>query len=133
MQVTVTIPDALYRRAQQLARSRQRDVAEVITAVLDEGLPAAEGDSADWIEPDEAVDREMAAYIALHPTLKAQYLGQHVAILGGQLVDHDHDLEALSRRIYAQYAGQFVWITAVRDTPIDTIRNPSIHLLAETG
>lgn len=123
MQVTLTIPEALYRRAQQLARSRQRDVAEVITAVLDEGLPAAaEGDSVDWAEPDEAVDREMAAYIALHPMLKEKYLGQHVAVLGGQLVDHDDDLEALSRRVYAQYGDQFVWITAVREMPIDTFR-----------
>jgi hypothetical protein len=134
MQVTLTIPDALYRRAQQLALSRQSDVVEVITAVLDESLPAvAETDTIDWSEPDEAVDREMAAYIALHPMLKERYLGQHVAILGGQLVDHDHDLEALSRRIYAQYAGQFVWITAVREMPIDTFRNPSIHLVTETG
>lgn len=134
MQVTLTIPEALYRRAQQLALSRQRDVAEVITAVLDEGLPAADEDErVDRAEPDEAVDREMAAYIALHPMLKEKYLGQHVAILGGQLVDHDDDLEALSRRIYAQYGDQFVWITAVREMPIDTFRNPSIHLLAETG
>jgi hypothetical protein len=122
MQVTLTIPDTLYQRAQQLALIYQRDVAEVITAVLDEGLPAAEGDSVDWVEPDEAVDREMAAYIALHPTLQEQYLGQHVAILGGQLIDHDDDLEVLSRRIYARYPGQFVWMTAVQETPIDTFR-----------
>lgn len=118
MQVTLTIPDNLYQRAQRLAHMRQRDVSEVIADVLDEGLPAADDSLAvDWTEPDEAVDREMAAYIAMHPMLKQNYLGKHVAIFAGQLVDHDSDLEALSRRIHARYAGQFVWITLVRETP----------------
>lgn len=133
MQVTLTIPDSLYQRAQRLAQMRQRDVSDVIADVLDEALPAAdESNAIDWTEPDEAVDREMAAYIAMHPILKEKYLGEHVAILGGQLIDHDSNLEALSRRVYAKHAGQFIWITTVQETPIDTFRNPSIRLLAET-
>jgi hypothetical protein len=36
---------------------------------------------------DGTVEREKAAYIALHPMLLEKYPGEHVAIYGGQLID----------------------------------------------
>ena len=40
---------------------------------------------------DEALARERSAFIAFHPTLLTQYLGEYVTIHNGALVDHDKD------------------------------------------
>lgn len=70
----------------------------------------------------------MDAYVALHPSLKANYFGEHVAILEGQLVDHDPDPAALYQRIAAQYPDRFVWLTVVEEEPLTTLafRSPRI-------
>ena len=83
----------------------------------------------DWTEPDPAADREMEAYIALHPLLKEQYFGKHVAIYQGKLIDYDDDPGALFERIDAQYPDEFVWLTQVRPEPIQTIviRSPRLE------
>ncbi len=96
-------------------------VDTVIAALLDEALPPAE-EAAIFSEADEAaITREMEAYVALHPLLKADYLGQYVAILDGQLVDHDGDPSALYQRIVARYGDRFVWLTAVEEEPLTTL------------
>jgi hypothetical protein len=68
---------------------------------------------------DEAVERERAAFIALHPMLLATYPGEEVAIYGGQVVDHDKDGVALSSRIYQRFPHEFVWIAPVTDQPLE--------------
>ena len=115
-QITITIPQQLYRRARELALSRNQPVDDVLAHVLDEALPPDVAPEFD----DTAVEREMQAYIALHPMLKQQYLGQHVAIYGGQLVDVDTDYGALYTRIDAQYPDEFVWLTTVAEEPMPT-------------
>lgn len=124
--VTVTIPEALLRRAKKLARVRRRPVDVVIAELLDRVLPDEASSVAN--AEDEAVMREMEAYIALHPALKANYMGQHVAILDGQLIDHDSDPAALYERIAARYPDRFVWLTAVEEEPLATVkfRSPRI-------
>ena len=126
--VTVSIPEALVHRARKLARVRRRPVDTVIAELLDEALPPAE-EAAIPSEADEAaITREMEAYVALHPSLKANYLGQYVAILDGQLVDHDGDPSALYQRIVARYGDRFVWLTAVEEEALTTLvfRSPRI-------
>ncbi|HRQ40187.1 MAG TPA: DUF5678 domain-containing protein [Chloroflexota bacterium] len=116
-QVTISIPQTLYRRARELARSRHQSVDDVLADVLDEVLPPDD-------EPDvdaSAVARERQAYIALHPMLKQKYLGQHVATYGGQLIDVDADYGALYSRIDAQYPDEFVWLATVAEEPIPTL------------
>ena len=49
----------------------------------------------------------------MHRRLWSQYPGHHVAIYKGQLVDHDEDGIALSRRIYAGYPEEFVLVKKV--------------------
>lgn len=124
--VTVTIPEALLRRAKKLARVRRRPVDVVIAELLDRALPDEASSVAN--AEDEAVMREMEAYIALHPALKANYMGQHVAILDGQLIDHDSDPAALYGRIAARYPDRFVWLAAVEEEPLATVkfRSPRI-------
>jgi hypothetical protein len=67
------------------------------------------------------MQREMAAYIALHPELKENFLGKSVAIYQGQLVDVDDDYGELYKRIRSKYPDVFVWLTTVREEPIRTI------------
>ena len=127
---TVKIPQPLYEKAEKLARERQQKVNELISGVLDETLSFLDGDETfiDLSEPDEAVDREMEAYIAMHPTLWEKYPGQHVAVYAGEMVDRDTNLNALYDRIEERYPDEFVWITTVEAYPIATVDIPSSRL-----
>jgi hypothetical protein len=125
-QILLTIPDNMFRRAEQLAQRQARPVEDVLTdsIILEDHLPFI-----DWSEPDSDLDAEMEAYIAMHPLLKQKMMGQHVAVFDGELVDHDVDFAALVERIRQDYGDQAVWLTTVREEPIDTIvmRSPRLH------
>ncbi len=77
---------------------------------------------------DEAIERERAAFIALHPMLLANYAGEEVAIYQGQIVDHDKDGVALSTRIYQRFPHEFVWIAPVTEQPLE-VRTVYSHRL----
>ncbi|HFE66958.1 MAG TPA: hypothetical protein ENJ93_06820 [Chloroflexi bacterium] len=126
-QINISIPQTLYRRVRELARARKRPVDDVLVEVLDQALPP--GDEPEITDEDVAVEREMQAYIALHPMLKEKYLGQHVAIFGGQLIDVDADYGALYERIDVQYPDQFVWLATVEEDPMPTLvfRSPRLE------
>lgn len=126
--VTVSIPEALVHRASKLAKARRRPVDAVIAELLDVALPPAEESIIPNEAEEAAVTREMEAYVVLHPSLQANYFGEHVAILEGQLVDHDPDPAALYQRIAAQYPDRFVWLTVVEEEPLTTLafRSPRI-------
>ncbi len=104
-QVTISIPQTLYRRARELARSRNQSV----DAVLEAGVALVEASSLTVSAAEEqAMIREEVAYEAMHPELMAQYAGQYVAVYHGQLIDHDQDVTALLRRLEAQYPDEVV-------------------------
>lgn len=124
MQVTITLTAQQLERARRLAEKRRQAVTEVLTTVLDEGLTQAELSSQ---SPDPAMAREKAAYLQLYPLLREQYGGQHVAIYNGELIDHDKDGIALSKRIYARYPHEFVWIAPVRESPLPEFRSRSFR------
>jgi hypothetical protein len=121
MEMKIPISDNLYRRAKRLADIRHQEVSDVIIDVLEDALPAV--DVIEELEPEteRAMQREMAAYIALHPELKENFLGKSVAIYQGQLVDVDDDYGELYKRIRSKYPDVFVWLTTVREEPIRTI------------
>ena len=123
MTATIHVPDPLYERVQRIAHQQQKNVNQVITELLAEALAHAESDSAfinrSALDPD--VEREMQAYLALHPILVKHYLGKHVAIYQGQLVDYDDSFSDLVARVEKQYPDQFVWLTQVEPEPIRTI------------
>lgn len=123
-QVMIPIPQTLYEQAIRLARSRNQDVTAMVVEALAEMLPGSEPDTEilDLSEPDEAAEREMQAYLAMHPTLKKTHLGQHVAIYQGELVDFDQDYDALYARIDEQFPNEFVWLTTVEEQPIRTLK-----------
>jgi predicted transcriptional regulator len=120
-EITLTIPDDVYRRAEHIAQLKRQDVAALLAEALAESAVLAEtavangeGDADEW---DAAVAREKAAYLAMHPLLWEKYPGQHVAIHNSQLIDRDKDGAALSRRIYDKYPDQFVLIRQVEVEP----------------
>jgi len=125
IQVTVNIPEEVYRRAKRIARSSNREVGDILAEaiVLDEASP----------EASAVVDREGAAFHQLHPTLLRDYAGQYVAIHGGAVVDHDNDQVALFLRAKERFPTDFVWIAPVNESPEETYRIHSPRLLRDDG
>lgn len=70
---------------------------------------------------NEAMEREMVAYQAMHSQLLSQFENQFVAVLDGRIVDHDTNQLALVKRRLQNYPNQTVLITQVRPEPIRTI------------
>ena len=131
MTITLKLNDAKYRRARKLAETQQQAVADVLADWITATLPAEEiqpglatGDSG----TDAVIEREMQAYIALHPQLKKEYLGRFVAIHGGKLIDHDDGYDVLFDRVDLLCPDQFVWLTQVATEPLDTLvfRSPRL-------
>ena len=76
----------------------------------------------------EKISRECRHYERMHSILKEEYLGQHVAIHEGQLVDHDVDPMVLSQRIRERYGRVPVLVTRVSEEPFPefSIRRPRL-------
>ena len=76
--------------------------------------------------------QEIAAYEAMHPTLKQEYLGQWVAVHDQELVDHDRDDVRLRQRVRARYGNSTVLIRQVGEQPVEEvwIRTPSTGKIA---
>lgn len=124
-QITLAIPDAAYRKATQIATISQQSVEDVLVEFTRAGAQLA---LASIDEPDPVVEREKAAYLALHPQLLRDYPNQFVAIQDGQLVDYDLDRANLMQRVGEQYPTQFVWVSQILSQAIRTIRMPSYRL-----
>src|SRR5688572_12566384 len=101
-QIVLELPDHLYERARELAAQQKQDVAGVLTNLLQEALANGEQRPSPT-QPNAAMQREINAYLELHPSLVANYLGQYVAIFQGKLIDHDPDFGVLMRRVESNY------------------------------
>lgn len=78
----------------------------------------------------EQMRLEEHAYEQMHTSLLQTHLGQHVAIVQGELVDHDHDPVALLHRIQSKYANQVVLQRKVTEAsePVILIRSPRFEV-----
>ncbi len=129
--ITLRLPDQLYEQAKRLAEHRRQALEKLLVDELAEIIaaqttivqpPVSESLSPEsTVEMDEAVERERNAYLALHPFLKKNFLGKHVAIYQGQLIDSDQDYDALYARINAKHPNVFVWLDTVSEEPIEII------------
>ena len=120
VQVNVTLSESIYRLLRQFALQRRQDIAEAIAQYLEQNPPALSEDteaSALDDQWEDSIDIERQAYLEMHPTLKSKYLGHHVAIYQGELIDHDVDGVALSCRIDKGYPDQFVLMCQVETEP----------------
>jgi hypothetical protein len=121
LQVTVPLSEKTYKRVKQWAESRQQNIGEAIADYLTNTLPDSDLYVIPPAEADENVEREKQAYIRLHPDLRQTHLGRYVAIYNGRLIDEDEDYGAMLERIDAHYPDKFVWLTQVKDEPIETL------------
>lgn len=122
--VTISIPEPLYRRAQELAKANHQPVDEVIAAALEVALPAFD------VNPErDLMEQEQAAYARLRDSLLATHEGQYVAIHGGELVDSDPDQTALLRRIDARFPNEVVHLRRVTREPDRELRIYSPRLV----
>lgn len=130
--INVPLSDKSYQHLKQWAEAHHQEVGEAIAHYLAEWPPLPINDS-EWVVRPAAnapeVAREELAYIKLYPQLQEEFAGQYVAIYQGELIDHDTDYGALLERIDARYPDEFVWLTPVIDTPIQTIhlRSPRLE------
>ena len=111
-QITLTLPDEVYEQIQRTAAADQRPIAEVLTDTIVQATPIF---SVDARRP--AMLREKAAFLEMHSQLLGQYEGQYVAIYQGQVIDHDHDVEALVRRVEDNLHDEVVLIKQVTEEP----------------
>ena len=123
-QVLLTVPDDVYNQAEKIAAKMQRDVSDLfLDAIVRSYAPFP-------VDPRrEAMNREIAAYKALHPELIKNYLDKYVAITGGKLVDSDNDPVALLQRIRQNFPNQVALRRKVEmgDTPEIRVNHPRIY------
>ena len=97
-QVTLTLPDYIYRQVEAAARRSQRPVADVLVDVVAEAFPPV------YVHPQRAqMLEEQQAYERQREAILAQYEGEYVAVHGGKVVDHDVAEMELVKRIQKNY------------------------------
>lgn len=117
-QITISIPQNLYRRARELANKRNQPVNDVLEAAI----TLAEAEMTPTDSQEKVMSQEEEAYQSMLTELVSQYDGAYVAIYQGQLVDHDADELALLRRLDAQYPDEIVLMKQVRSEPLPELR-----------
>jgi len=76
----------------------------------------------------QKIHAEFEKYRALYSELKAKYLGQHIALHDGQVVDHDADPTALVQRVRQRFGRLPILFTQVEEAPIQEYTLHSTHL-----
>lgn len=123
-EILLTVPDDIYDQVAQAADKLERNVADLLLETITCTFAPPP------IDPKRAqMNRNVAAYQALHAQLVKNYLGRYVAIYQGQLVDHDTDPIILLQRVRAKYPDQVVLrrkVEPVAEREI-TVRHPRIE------
>lgn len=117
-QITLTIPDLLYDKAERIAQEKDLDVTDVLVEFTARGENAFD-EMMDDEDDSTVLAQEEAAFMRMHPELWEKYPGEYVAIHGDELVDHDVNLNALSERIDERFGNIPIWVSPVRKSPIE--------------
>ena len=105
---SVLIPDQVLAELMPMLEQDGREISDLVTQALRQYV---------WQAKEHKIDQEVEAYRAMHGELKQRLLGQYVAIHNGEVVDHDTDRHALSRRVRQKYGNAAVLIIPVEDRP----------------
>lgn len=124
--VTLKMPETLYQRVQDVASADQRDVTEVLLDALTRSFLLFYADQA-----RESMEREVAAFEAMHAELWAKYPNLYVALNQGQVIDSDSDEMALLRRLDKKYGDEVVLVRQVLRQPQGELRYRSPRLVAD--
>jgi predicted transcriptional regulator len=125
--IQLTIPDDVYRQAQELARHLRQPVETVLVEALRDAFPLL------WpVHPQRTqMQREEAAFDAMREALLATYPGQFVAIRNGQVVDHDAQELDLLQRVRMHHPDQLVLVREVTPTPPPPLQFRSPRLVRD--
>lgn len=115
----IPVPTRLVERLRWAMAAGDPDVPHLIEQAIEQYLSEQRS-----IE----IEKEQQAYEAQHAQLLTTYQGQYIAMRGGQVVDHDTDRVALSRRVRSRYGSSAVLITPVLRQARQTITVRSPHL-----
>lgn len=103
---SVVVEPKLYRRVEEAALEHQRSIDEILTEAVRRYL---------WELDRRKISEESRVYRQRYAELKAQYLGEYIAMHNGQVVDHDADFQALRQRVRKRFGHTAVMITLVED------------------
>lgn len=122
-EITLPLPEEMYRQLQQLATETQRNVVDVLLEAVSKQFPTYP------VNPNrEAMKKEIAAYEKMHTDLAQKYLGEYVAIYQGKLVDHDPDPVALHQKLTAKYPNKVILSRRVQSDPKPVLQMRSPRL-----
>jgi Arc/MetJ family transcription regulator len=102
----LVIEPQLYSRIEQAADEHKIGVDRILAEALRRYL---------WELDRRKISEESQVYQQRHAELKAQYLGQYIAMHDGQVVDHDMDVAALRQRVRQRFGRKPVMITLVEE------------------
>ena len=102
----LVIEPQLYTRVAQAADEHKIDIDRLLTEAIRRYL---------WELDRRKISEESLAYQQRHAELKAQYLGQYIAMCDGQVVDHDTDVIVLRQRVRLRFGRKPVMITRVEE------------------
>ncbi len=95
----------LIKRVEALASESEQPVEQILAGAVRRYL--------DEIER-QAIQAETQAFWTMHKELLQSYLGQHVALYQGRVVDHDADAASLEKRVRERFGILPVLIAPVR-------------------
>lgn len=103
---TVMVEPELYERVEEIALQHQAGIDEILAQAVRLYL---------WELDRRKISEESTIYRQQHAKLKAQYLGQYIAMHHGQVVDHDTDFAQLRQRIRQRFEHTPVMIRLVEE------------------
>lgn len=122
--LTITLPDDIYRQFESAAEVSEQNVAELVTEAVVANVPRL-AVHPQWRE----MEREEAAFRAMHKELLLKYHNEYVAIYQGKVVDHGEDFVEIVGRIDDAYPDEIVFISKVSSKPERTLRFRSPRLV----
>lgn len=128
--VQVSLSEQTVERVRDLARQRGADVTEILEQAIERYLaltrpPARRSATSTFDEQLHVIEQEQQVFAARHQEFRAIYAGETIAMRAGQVIDHDTDRVALSRRIRLRYGNQPIFMTPVLPEPVQTINTRS--------
>ncbi|MCX6030823.1 MAG: DUF5678 domain-containing protein [Chloroflexi bacterium] len=102
----LVIEPQLYSRVEQAADEHKLGIDRILTDALRRYL---------WELDRRKISEESQTYQQRHAELKAQYLGQYIAMRDGQVVDHDMDVAVLRQHVRQRFGRKPVMIILVEE------------------
>ena len=110
---TVVIEPKLYSRVEEIASKAKASIDEIMAEAVRLYL---------WEMGRRKISEESQFYRQRQEELKANYLGQYIAMHNGQVVDHDVDFQTLRQRVRQHFNDMPVMITLVEAAEMVQVR-----------